>query len=208
MSIYLGIRAARKRNSITDHAITSFSIVGLSIPVFVLGTLLILVFAFYSTIFPYGGAYSTLRPPLFGNQVLDQLWHLVLPAITLSFSNIALFTGLTRTNMQEIMRLDYIQSDRASGLSEGTIYYKHALKNAMLPIITSAGIWIGQGIALSPVTETVFTWPGLGYLFVQSLENFDVPLIMAISLILAVMVIVSNLVVDILYAYFDPRLRS
>lgn len=208
LSIYLGVKSARKQNSISDIGVRIFSIVGLSIPIFVLGTILILMFSFYLPIFPYGDAYSTLSSPLFGNPFLDSLWHLVLPTITLSLSYFAVYVGLTRSNMLEVIRLDYILSAKASGLPEKTIYYRHALKNAILPVVTQTGVWIGQGVASAPVTETIFNWPGLGYLFVRALDDFDAPLVMAIALVLSVMVIVSTMVVDALYAALDPRLRK
>lgn len=207
VGIPLGIICSRKTYSLTDNTITFFSIVGCSLPLFWLGQMLVLVFAFNLGIFPVQGLRST-RLEISGMKlVLDILWHLILPAITLATMNIALMVRLTRANMLEVLREDYITTAWAKGLSQRKVYYKHAFKNALLPIVTVIGYRMGFMFAGATITETIFNWPGIGRLMFDSITRRDFPVIMGQFIFVAIAVAVSNFVVDIAYSYLDPRIR-
>ncbi|MHA1833253.1 MAG: ABC transporter permease [Candidatus Baldrarchaeia archaeon] len=206
LAIFIGTYTALHQHSTVDTIVTMLAMFSVSNPVFLVGLLLILVFSYYIPLFPSFGAHST-GAPLFGNWLLDSLWHLVLPVIALSTWHFALYVRLVRANMLEVLRQDYILSARCCGLPERRVIYRHALRNALIPIVTYLGLWMGLAIAGAPVVETVFSWPGLGYLFVQSIFKLDYPLIMGITMILTIIVLVVNLVIDLIYCVIDPRIR-
>jgi peptide/nickel transport system permease protein len=141
------------------------------------------------------------------NQILDILHHLFLPALTLFLINLGLMTRITRTGMLEALRSEYIVAARSKGLLERTILFKHALKNSMLPILTIIGLQIGWMLAGAVLVETVFAWPGLGRLLYSSVGARDYPVVMGIFLLIALAVVLSNFIVDILYSVLDPRVR-
>ena len=170
------------------------ALAGVSMPNFWLGIMLILIFAAGLGWFPSSGDKGLIS--------------LVLPAITLSASSLATITRMTRSAMLETIRQDYIRTARAKGLKELVVVIKHALRNAMIPIITSAGLQFGFALSGAVLVETVFSWPGIGRLLVDAIKMQDVPLVLGIVLVMAISFSVINLIIDILYAFFDPRIRS
>jgi len=208
VGVPIGIYSARKQYSKLDFVVTSSAILGISIPIFYMGIVLIIIFSFFLGWVPSFGAHSlqTFRYP-FGSYFIDELWHIVLPAFAIGWVSMALYTRLVRSSMLEILRQDYILAARASGLSERTIIFKHALRNAAIPLVTYVGLSIGTLLAGAPMTETVFTWPGLGYLYVNAVTKLDFPVIMGINMIITLMILAVNLVTDLIYGIIDPRIR-
>jgi ABC-type dipeptide/oligopeptide/nickel transport system permease component len=208
IGVPIGIYSAKKQYSKVDFVVTSSAILGISIPIFYMGILLIIAFSFDGGWFPSFGAHSlqTLRYPL-GSSVLDSLWHLALPTFAIAWVSMALYIRLIRSSMLEVLRQDYILAARASGLSENTIIFKHALKNALIPLVTYVGISVGLLLAGAPMTETVFTWPGLGWLYVNAVTQLDFPVIMGINMIITLIILAVNLIVDMFYGIIDPRIR-
>jgi peptide/nickel transport system permease protein len=193
-SIPIGIFSASKRGSFADKLGTVNAVFGQSIPNFWLGLMLILVFSVLLRWFPTGGMGS---------------WkHLILPSITLAAYSVARITRLTRSSMIEVLQMDYIQTARAKGLKELRILWKHALKNALIPIITITGLQIGVIFGGAVITESIFSWPGLGRLLVQSIYFRDFPTVQASVFIIAVMVCFINLIVDLLYGLVNPEIRE
>ncbi|WXG44524.1 MAG: ABC transporter permease [Promethearchaeati archaeon SRVP18_Atabeyarchaeia-1] len=208
IAIPIGIMSARKQYSKTDQAVTTTALLGVSVPVFVLGLAGIMLFALTLRWLPWGGAFTAApNSPLFGNIAIDHLIHLVMPALILTMADLATIVLLVRSSMLEVLRQDYIVAAQASGLSDRTVIYKHALRNVMIPVVTYTGLYLGGMLAGAPVTETVFNWPGLGRLYVTAVQNLDFPIIQAVTMIITLMVLFANLATDILYAYIDPRIR-
>lgn len=190
----LGIVSAVKQYSLTDNASMLVALLGVSMPNFWLGIMLILLLAANLGIFPASGDAG--------------FKSLVLPAITLSANSLATITRMTRSSMLEIIRQDYIRTARAKGLRESVVVFRHALRNAMIPIITSAGLQFGFALGGAVLVETVFSWPGIGRLLVDAIKLKDTPLVLGLVLVMAVSFTVINLVIDILYAFFDPRVKA
>jgi len=208
IAIPIGITSARKQYSKLDVSVTTISILGTCIPVFYIGIVGILVFSYYLGWFPPFGAHTLLVEQYFlGNYFLDELWHLIVPTAILTFATLAPVILLVRSSMLEILRQDYILAARAGGLSERTVVYKHALRNALIPVVTYIGLYFGGMLAGAPITETVFNWPGVGRLYVQAVGKLDFPLIMGITVFITLMTLFANLITDITYAYIDPRIR-
>lgn len=208
IAIPIGITSARKRYSALDVTITSTSLIGTSIPIFFLGVAAILVFGYNLHWFPSGGFQSTLPSQYpYGSLLLDQLWHLFLPATIYTFAILAPVVLLVRSSMLEVLRQDYILAAKASGLRDRTVIYKHGLRNALIPIVTYVGLYFGGLLAGAPVTETVFNWPGVGRMFVDYTTQLDFPVIQAIVVIITLMTLIANLITDVTYAYIDPRIR-
>jgi ABC-type dipeptide/oligopeptide/nickel transport system permease component len=199
-------------------AVTTLALLGVSMPIFVWGIFGILIFSSYAhtvttawfgfpIYFPPVGAhawnYRTFPFPLF---LADALWHMILPMCVLAVTYMALYVRLVRSGMRETLEQDYVLAARASGLSDRRVVYKHALRNALIPLITYVGLAIATSFAGAPITETVFTWPGMGYYYVQALYNLDFPLIMAIISILTILILAANIVVDMTYGFVDPRI--
>jgi len=208
IAIPIGILSAKKQYSKLDVSVTTTSLLGTCIPVFYMGIIAIIIFSYFLGWFPYGGAHSILpeRYP-FGSYLLDELWHMVLPTAVLTFATLAPIVLLVRSSMLEVLRQDYVLAARASGLSERTVIYKHALRNTLIPIVTYIGLYFGGMLAGAPVTETVFNWPGVGRLFVEATTKLDFPVIMGITVFITLMTLVANLITDITYGYIDPRIR-
>lgn len=192
VSVPIGIISAVYRGSALDMGSMLAALFGLSMPHFWLGIMLILIFSVELGWLPTSGRGS--------------LAHLVMPAVALGLSLMAMFARLTRSVMLEVLSLDYIRTARAKGLGEFMVIGKHALKNALIPLVTVAGMQFGFLIGGTVIIETVFAWPGVGRLVVQAIFNRDYPLVQAIVLILAVIFVVVNLLVDMLYVYLDPRI--
>ena len=208
IAIPIGITSARRQYSKLDVSVTTISILGTCIPVFYIGIVGILVFSYYLGWFPPYGAHTLLVEQYFlGNYFLDELWHLIVPTAILTFATLAPIVLLVRSSMLEILRQDYILAARAGGLSERTVVYKHALRNALIPVATYIGLYFGGMLAGAPITETVFNWPGVGRLYVQAVGKLDFPLIMGITVFITLMTLFANLITDITYAYIDPRIR-
>jgi peptide/nickel transport system permease protein len=208
IAIPVGVMSARKQYSKLDVSVTTTSLVGTCIPVFYMGIVAILIFSYFLGWFPYGQAHSLdpLRYPL-GSYLIDDLWHLALPTAILTFATLAPIVLLVRSSMLEILRQDYVLAARASGLSERAVIYKHALRNALIPVVTYIGLYFGGMLAGAPITETVFNWPGVGRLYVEATGKLDFPVIMGITVFITLMVLFANLVTDVTYAYIDPRIR-
>lgn len=194
LGIPLGIISATKQYSLLDTGSMVMALVGVSMPNFWLGIMLILLFSAGLGWFPASGSAGFIS--------------LVLPAITLSANSLATITRMTRSSMLETIRQDYIRTARAKGLKEVVVVVKHALRNAMIPIITSAGLQFGFALSGAVLVETVFSWPGIGRLLVDAIKLQDAPLVLGIVLVMAVSFSVINLLIDILYAFFDPRIRA
>jgi ABC-type dipeptide/oligopeptide/nickel transport system permease component len=207
ISIPIAVYSARKPYSKQDLAVTSFSMFGVSMPTFWFGLILIIVFSFSLGWLPSAGSKGSAGFLWWGNPTLDQIAHLILPVSVLVYVSLAQNIRLIRANMLEVLRSDYILAARASGISERKVVYQYALRNAITPAVTFLGIALGGMIAGAPMTEYVFSWPGLGRQYVNSTLGLDFPMIMAITMIITVMTLVANLIMDILYVYIDPRVR-
>ena len=226
VGIALGTRSAIKKNKPFDHATRVISLIGVSIPVFWLGLLLLQLFYFELNLFPVKGRVSEMYiisgslpdgptgfyiidSLLAGNLTLfgDVLWHLALPAITLSFGSIAVILRMQRNSMLEVLGLDYIKTARAKGLDEATVINKHARRNALIPTTTVVGLSFGALLGGAVLTESIFSWPGLGRWSAASITRMDSASILGFCLIVAFIYVMVNLIVDVLYAYLDPRVR-
>ena len=207
ISIPIAVYSAKKPYSKQDIAVTSFSLFGVSMPTFWFGLLLIIVFSFNLGWLPSAGSIGAAGFLWWGNSGLDAIAHLILPVIVLVYVSLAQNIRLIRANMLEVLRSDYILAARASGISERKVIYRYALRNAITPAVTFLGISLGGMIAGAPMTEYVFSWPGLGRQYVASTMGLDFPTVMGITMIITVMTLIANLVMDILYVYIDPRVR-
>jgi peptide/nickel transport system permease protein len=205
IGILLGVIAARRPYSAGDYAATFVSLAGYSMPVFWLGQIMLIVFALHLAWFPTQGMYSLRAPSQGLGRILDVAHHLVLPALTYSFYHLALIYRLTRVKMQEVMALDFITTARAKGVAESRVVYRHALRNAILPVVTVIGLNFGFMLAGSVLTETVFAWPGMGRLLYEAIGARDYPVLMGLFTVLSVMVICANVLTDVVYALIDPR---
>ncbi len=209
VGIPMGVVAALRRGTVLSQVLMTVSLLGVSLPTFLIGILLILVFAVMLKVLPsFGrgdvvqlGAWST------GLLTVDGWKHLVLPAVTLSVFQLTLIMRLVRAEMLEVLRTDYIRFALARGLPDRVVYFGHALRNTLVPVITVVGLQLGALIAFSIITETVFQWPGMGLLFVQSVQFADIPVMAAYLCLIALVFVLINLVVDLLYFVVDPRLR-
>jgi peptide/nickel transport system permease protein len=203
VAIPLGVISALKRNSLIDRFVTGFAFVGISIPVFWLGILLILLFAVHWNIFPSGGMYTLGQD----RTVLDVLKHMAMPVSVIVVANLAALVRYTRSGMISVLSEDYVRTARSKGLSFRAVTYGHALRNALIPVITMVAISIPNAVSGAAITETVFSWPGMGRLAVDAARTRDYPVVMGATLTVAVVVVLSNLLADLLYAYVDPRIR-
>ncbi len=206
MGVYTGIR----RTAFSSRLFMIFSLIGVSLPTFLIGILLILVFAVLLGWLPSYGRGETLQLGWWstGFTSVDGWRHLILPSITLCLFQLTLILRLVRSEMLEVLRTDYIKFARARGLSRRAINFGHALKNTLVPVITITGLQLGSLIAFSIITETVFQWPGMGLLFIQAVSFADIPVMAAYLCLIALIFVVINLVVDLLYFVVDPRLRA
>jgi len=202
-----GVLSSRRQYSRTDNFFTLISLVGYSMPVFWLGQILLLLLSLAYPVFPAQGMES-LRESYTGlARVLDVLYHLVLPAFTLGLGYLAVDVRFTRASMLEVMSQEYIRTARAKGLSERVVFYKHALRNALIPLVTITGLNFGFLLAGAVLTETVYAWPGLGRLMYDSIYARDYPVLLGMFVVISLMVIVVNLITDIVYSILDPRIR-
>ncbi|MFZ2109685.1 MAG: ABC transporter permease, partial [Roseiarcus sp.] len=186
------------------------SLVGISLPTFLIGILLIYLFSVLLGWLPSFGRGEVVHIGSWwttGLLTVSGLKSLIMPAITLALFQMTLILRLVRAAMLEVLRSDYIRFARARGLSERAVHFHHALRNTLVPVITVVGLRLGSIVAFSIITETVFAWPGMGQLFLQSIQNADVPIMAAYLLLIALLFVIINLVVDLLYVAVDPRLR-
>jgi peptide/nickel transport system permease protein len=209
LGIPMGVYTALKRNSWLSHILLAVSLAGVSLPTFLIGILLILVFSVQLGWMPSFGRGDTVQLGWWSTGLLtgSGLKALVLPAITLGLFQMTLIQRLVRSEMLEVLRTDYIRFARARGLTDRAVHFGHALKNTLVPVITITGLQLGAIIAFAIITETVFQWPGMGLLFIQSVSFADVPVMAAYLCLIALFFVVINLAVDLLYYAVDPRLR-
>ena len=209
VGIPAGVYTALRRNSWLSQALLAASLVGISLPTFLIGILLILVFAVQLGWLPSYGRGDVVKVGWWSSGFLTPTgWkHLILPAITLSLFQLTLIMRLVRSEMMEVLRTDYITFARARGLTDRAVNFGHALKNTLVPVITITGLQLGGIIAFAIVTETVFQWPGMGLLFIQSVQFADIPVMAAYLCLIALVFVLINLIVDLLYFAVDPRLR-
>jgi peptide/nickel transport system permease protein len=203
IAIPLGILSAVRRNSILDRGVTAFSFLGVSVPVFWLGIMLIILFSVRWDVFPAGGMYSI------GDDfsLVDRLKHLFLPMLVVVTANLAGLVRYTRSGMITVLSEDYIRTARAKGLTNRRVIFGHALRNALVPVITVIGISLPNAVSGAAITETVFSWPGMGLLAVNAAKTRDYPVVLGTTLAVAVVVIFSSLITDLIYARVDPRIR-
>ena len=210
IGIPLGVICALRPNGILSRLIQSASLVGISVPTFVTGTLLILIFAVTLRVLPSFGRGDTVDLGWWstGFLTVSGLKALVLPSLTLALYSMTLIMRLVRSEMIDILSTDYIRYARARGLPARHIHYRLALRNALMPVITVTGLQVGSLIAFAIVTETVFQWPGLGLLFMQAVTYVDIPVMTAYLLLVGAVFVLINTIVDLLYTLVDPRLRT
>jgi peptide/nickel transport system permease protein len=221
VGILLGVVAAVKKNTIFDAAGTLLALVGVSIPIFWLGILLIMLFSGALHVLPSGGRINVMLEPttqtgfymidaaLQGNWdgFKDAFIHLILPALTLGMYSMAIITRMTRSTMLDTLGQDYIRTARAKGITETKVIGKHALRNSMIPVTTVIGLQFGSLLGGALLTESVFSWPGIGKFTVDSILKSDFPIVQGIVLLVAVIFVLVNLVADIAYAFLDPRIK-
>jgi peptide/nickel transport system permease protein len=209
VGIPLGVYTALRRNSWGAHVLLAASLIGVSLPSFLIGILLILIFAVHLGWLPSFGRGDTVALGWWTTGLLTKsgLKALILPSITLSLFQLTLIMRLVRSEMLEVLRTDYIKFARARGLTDRAIHFGHALKNTLVPVITITGLQLGAIIAFAIITETVFQWPGMGLLFIQAVNFADIPVMAAYLCFIALVFVLINLVVDLLYYAVDPRLR-
>ncbi|MBR1218483.1 ABC transporter permease [Bradyrhizobium sp. U87765 SZCCT0131] len=208
--ILFGVYSALRRDSLFARLLQVVSLVGISLPTFLIGILLIYLFSVTLGWLPSYGRGQTVRIGLWSTGLLTTsgLKSLIMPAITLGLFQMTLIMRLVRAEMLEVLRTDYIRFARARGLTTRAIHFGHALRNTLVPVITVAGLQFGSVIAFAIITETVFQWPGMGLLFVQAIQNVDIPIMAAYLLLVSLIFVGINFAVDILYAVIDPRLRA
>ncbi len=206
--VCLGVEAARREGSLFDRAVTAFAAVSDAVPSFCIGQAALIVFAYWLGLFPVQGMSSVTRELGGAARVWDVVEHLVLPAVTLALVQMALIVWLVRTQMVETLRLDFITAARARGLGERRIAYRHALRNALLPVVTVIGAEFGMILSGAVLVETVFAWPGLGRLMIDAIALRDYPVLLGLALMVSIGVVVANLFTDLAYSLLDPRIDS
>ena len=221
VGVALGVVAAVRKNKIADHVSMVVALVGVSMPIFWSGILLIILFAGILHILPSNGRVAPMLQPLGGTgfyildtimrgdmkALKDVLLHLILPTLALSLYSMAIITRMTRSSMLDTLNADYIRTARAKGLKNRVVNIGHALRNAMLPVSTVIGLQFGSLLGGALLTETVFSWPGIGKFAVDSVLRSDFPIVQGVVLLVAVIFVFMNLIVDIIYAYLDPRIK-
>lgn len=209
LGVTLGVIVALRPYAMKNRLIMAISLGGISIPTFLTGILAIMVFAVYTGILPPFGRGQTVQVGFWrtGLLTLDGLRHLILPAMTLAMYQLAVLLRLTRAGMREVMAEEYIKNAWAKGLPPFKVIFKHALRNVMIPVVTITGLQFGEIIAFSIVTETIFQWPGMGNLLLTSMYETDRPVVVTYIMLVALIIITMNILVDILYALINPKIR-
>ena len=209
VGIPMGVYTGLNRNSWLSRLFLSLSLIGISLPTFVIGILLILIFGVWLQWLPTFGRGGVVDLGWWSTSFLtvDGWRSLIMPSVTLALFQLTLIMRLVRAEMLEVLRTDYIKFSRARGLKNRSIYFGHALKNTLVPVITITGLQIGSLLAFSIITETVFQWPGMGFLFIQAVQFVDIPIMSAYLVFIAFVFVMINFIVDILYYFIDPRIR-
>ena len=209
LGISLGVVVSVRPKSLLSRLVMAGSLFGISIPTFLTGLLLILLFAVYLGVLPPFGRGETVNLGFWrtGFLTISGWKHLILPAFTLGLYSLAMLLRLTKAEMIEVLSEDYIKTARAKGLRSSTVIFKHALRNGLAPVLTMAGLQFGQLIAFAIITETIFQWPGMGRLLLSSIYNNDRPIIVTYIILAALIILLLNLLVDILYAFLDPKVQ-
>ena len=209
LGIPMGVYAALHRRAWLSQAILALSLVGISLPTFLVGILLIFIFSVSLGLLPSFGRGEVVQVGYWTTGLVTRsgLKAIILPATTLGLFQMALIVRVVRSEMLEVLRADYIRFARARGLASRAVHFGHALKNTLLPVITVAGLQLGSIIAFAIITETVFQWPGMGLLFLKAVQSADIPVMSAYLLLVAFIFVSINLIVDLLYAAVDPRIR-
>ncbi len=207
LGILLGVLTATRPHSALDHGVAVATLTAYAMPVFWLGQLLVLLFAVRLGLLPVQGMVSVREGYTGARHLLDVARHLALPALTLALPQLALTARLTRTGLREALAEEYIATARAKGLAERAVLWRHALRNALLPVVTALGGHVGVLLTGAALTETVFAWPGLGRLLLDAALKRDYPLLMAIFLLVSLVVVAANLLTDLVYTALDPRVR-
>jgi peptide/nickel transport system permease protein len=207
--LLMGVYTALRRGGVASNVLLTVSLIGVSLPTFLIGILLILIFAVNLQWLPSYSRGDVTQLGWWSTGFLtgSGLKALILPSITLSLGTMTLIMRLVRSEMLEVLRTDYIKFARARGLTNHAVHFGHALKNTLVPVITITGLQLGAIIAFAIVTETVFQWPGMGFLFIQSVQAADIPVMAAYLVMIALIFVTINLIVDLLYYLVDPRLR-
>jgi len=210
VGVPMGIYTALHRNGFWSRAFMTLSLIGISLPTFLIGILLILVFGVILQWLPTFGRGEVVQIGWWSTGLLtvDGLRALIMPAITLALFQMTLIMRLVRSEMLEVLRADYIKFARARGLSDRAINFGHALKNTLVPVITITGLQLGSIIAFAIITESVFQWPGMGLLFIQAINEVDIPVMATYLMLIALIFVTINFIVDVLYYLVDPRLRA
>lgn len=203
VAIPTGVISAARPYTAVDHTVTFLSFFGISIPTFWFGLMLIVIFSIVLGWLPPGG----MRTIGGDRSVIDIGRHLIMPAVVLGAANMALIARYTRSSTMAVLRADYVRTARSKGLANHTVLYRHALRNALLTIVTVVGLQLPRLVGGAAITETVFAWPGMGSLAVRAAFERDYPMIMGITLVISFVVAVSSLLVDLVYVYIDPRIR-
>jgi ABC-type dipeptide/oligopeptide/nickel transport system permease component len=205
----LGVLVSLKPRSVINRLIMATSLGGISIPTFLIGILLIMLFSVYLGILPPFGRGGTVTIGFWRTGLLtwSGMKHLILPALTLTGYQLAVLLRLTRAGMREVLTEEYIKTAWAKGLSPRRVIFKHALKNVLIPVVTMSGLMLGELLAFAVVTETVFQWPGMGNLLLQSIYESDQPVIVTYIMLASIIILSINIVVDVLYAFLNPRIR-
>ncbi|MDI3341649.1 MAG: ABC transporter permease [Sphaerobacter sp.] len=203
VAIPLGVLSATRRNSALDRIVAGISFFGVSIPVFWLGIVLIIVFSIQMKWLPAGGM-ATLGQDF---SLVDRIKHLVLPTFVLATANLAELTRYTRSGMISVLSEDYIRTARSKGLTNRAVIFRHALRNALIPVVTVIGVLLPRAVGGAAITETVFSWPGMGRLAVEAAATRDYPVVLGTTLTVAIVVVLSSLLTDLVYSYLDPRIR-
>src|SRR5687768_14308254 len=209
VGIPVGVYTALRRDSWISRAFLTTSLIGVALPNFLIGIFLILIFAVWLGLLPSFGRGDVTQLGFWSTGFLTTsgMKAIILPAVTLGFFPVTLIMRLVRSEMLEVLRTDYIKFARARGLSDRSVHFGHALKNTLVPVITITGLQLGGIIAFAIITETVFQWPGMGLLFIQAVQFADIPVMAAYLCLIALIFVIINLVVDLLYFAVDPRLR-
>jgi len=203
LGVTLGVFVAVRQYSIWDHALSALSFLAVSMPAFVTGILALYLFAVLLPIFPSGG----IRSVGVDAGLWDRIHHLILPAAVLSLAQTATFMRYTRFSVLEVLRADYVRTARGKGLAERRVTMRHGLPNALIPVITVIGLSLPVLVVGAVFTETIFSWPGMGTLYLTAVGSRDVPLVMGLNLFIAVVVLAANLLTDLAYGLVDPRIR-
>jgi len=208
LGTFLGVLAARRPSGLLSHTITIIALLGYALPVFWTGIVLIILFASIFPWFPVSGMTSLASDKIGLANILDVLHHMVLPVVTLSTIYLAFYSRLSRASMMDVLGADYVRTARAKGLSENIVVFKHALRNAVLPVVTFAGLQFSTLFSGAVLVETVFSWPGLGTLAFDSILRRDSPTLLGILFFSALIVVVANLITDLVYRLVDPRIKT